>query len=552
MRILVSGFNGANKALHPRLLPESGVGAESRNQKPGRGDLRPWRQPLNVATVPSGRVSFYRMNRDVASDTQYWLSWATLVHAARGPLGSDTSERTYYTGDGVPKVTDNLTGLVSPPYPSAARLLGVPHPPDPMSLAVGAAGTGDDRFQFYVDTFITDRGEESKPGTPVSIEVPPGSTIDITNLEPAPAGNYGITLRRIYRLIAGETGAEYFRIIEQDATLTNATDAALPASAIRLKTNGPDGEEGRAWDMPPADGKHLTPLWGGMMAMISGRAVRICEAYQPHAWPIAYEVAPSDVTARALAVWDKYLLVLTNGKPYVITGSIPSGMGDETINFDQSCVSERSPAVVADGVCWAAPDGIAYWGARGPRLLTAGLMTRDDWQALKPETMVGVQYEGAYLLFFEPTPGTRRGLAIDPSNPQGIYFLDDGYVAGHFDKANDSLYVLDGVNVRKWDAGAAFMTATFKSKQHRLPRPVNLGWLEVTADVYPVSVTVTAKWVDSGGIERTVTQPLSVTSSAPTTLKSGFMATDWQVEVSTAGAVQGVALAETVAELAQT
>lgn len=553
MRILLSGFGGAVKALHPRLLPETGVGVDSRNQKPGRGDLRPWRQPFTVATVPAGRKTIYRMGRDVANAGLYWLSWSTVVHAARGPIGSDASERTYFTGSGAPKVTDNLTGLVSAPYPSAARDLGVPHPATPMTLSITTEpGTADRRFQFYVDTFVTDKGEESKPGTPVSVEVRPGSTIEISDLAPAPAGNYGITTRRIYRLVAGETGAEYFRILEQSSTATVATDAALVASAIRLKTNGPDDEELRAWEMPPADGKHLTPMWNGMMAMISGRTVRLCEPYLPHAWPLAYEIAPPDVTPVALAVWDKYLLILTTGRPYVYTGSIPSQKSDEPINFEQSCVSERSPAVVGDGVCWAAPDGIAYWGARGPRLLTAGLMTREDWQALKPETMIGTQYEGAYIVFYEPSPGVLKGLAIDPTNPQGLYFLDLGYRAAYFDKLNDALYVLDGTEVRQWDAALGFMTATFKSKQYRQPRPLNFAWMEVTADVYPVTVTITASWVDARGTPRTVVQTRTVNSSVPVSLKAGFVATDWQIEVSTASSVQGIVLAQTQQELAQT
>ncbi len=39
-----SGFAGENRALHPMLLGDA-VGTLSRNQKPGRGDLRPWREP---------------------------------------------------------------------------------------------------------------------------------------------------------------------------------------------------------------------------------------------------------------------------------------------------------------------------------------------------------------------------------------------------------------------------------------------------------------------------------------------------------------------------
>ena len=126
--VRVAGFLGANQALQPMLLPET-VGVSSLNQKPGRGDLRPWKAPSNVATVPSGRNTIHRMGRDVVSDANYWFSWSTVVHAIRGFDGADTTERTYFTGSGTPKWTDNTIGLAGgAPYPQGLRELAVPAP----------------------------------------------------------------------------------------------------------------------------------------------------------------------------------------------------------------------------------------------------------------------------------------------------------------------------------------------------------------------------------------------------------------------------------------
>ena len=118
-------FLGENRAIDPLLLAD-GLGVYSRNQKPGRGNLLPWKQPTTVATVPAGRKTIYRMGRDVASDANYWLSWTTVVHAIRGFDAGDTTERTFYTGDGAPKVTDNTVALASAPYPTASRPMGLP------------------------------------------------------------------------------------------------------------------------------------------------------------------------------------------------------------------------------------------------------------------------------------------------------------------------------------------------------------------------------------------------------------------------------------------
>ena len=116
---------GENRAVH-QLQLSGGARVTSINQRPGRSDLRPWNAPLNVSTVPPGQLTIYRMGRDVKSDSNYWLSWPTYVHAVRSFDTGDTSERTFFTGDGEPQATDNIIGLAGAPYPTATRPLGLP------------------------------------------------------------------------------------------------------------------------------------------------------------------------------------------------------------------------------------------------------------------------------------------------------------------------------------------------------------------------------------------------------------------------------------------
>ena len=47
-----------------------------------------------------------------------------------------------------------------------------------------------------------------------------------------------------------------------------------------------------------------------------------------------------------------------------------------------------SPQGFGHGVVWACPDGLAYFGDNGVSLLTAGIMTKEDWQAINPKTLV--------------------------------------------------------------------------------------------------------------------------------------------------------------------
>lgn len=529
--IRVTGFLGENRALQPRLLNES-VGTVSRNQKPGRGDLRPWRQPSTVATVPSGIGTIYRMGRDVASDSNYWLSWPGVVHAVRGFDAEDTTERTYYTGDGAPKVTDNTMALSSAPYPTASRPLGLPAPASSCLVSTDTGTwTGDTETYFYTYTYVNDWGWESAPA-PASLENsrPSDATTTLSGFTAPPAGNYGIDRIRIYRTQSGSSSTEFYFLREVTIGTASTNDDGRKLGEVLPTVT---------WLTPPSDLSNLTALWNGMLAGISGNSVRFCEAYVPYAWPLAYDAVPPDAKPLALGVIGQSVLVLTTGRPLLVSGSSPDSMDPAPLEFSQGCAAPRSVVSMGNGVAWASEDGLCWYGSGGARLLTAGLMTRDDWQALVPSSIIGKMYEGLYFGSYDDGSG-RKGFIINPGDPQGLYFLDVGYTALHFDELRDQLYVLDGVNVQKWDAGAP-MTVRFKSKLFTLPKPMNLSCASVLADGYPLTLKVYA----DGTLQHTQT----VTSRDPLWLPSGFMAQDWQVEVDGTSAVQVLALATSIGEL---
>jgi hypothetical protein len=560
--IRVSGFAGESRASHPTLLPEQ-IGTISRNQKPGRGDLRPWKQPNTVATIPSGRQTIYRMGRDVASHAQYWLSWTGVVHAVRGYDTADTTERTYYTGDGIPKATDNtaLDGTDPQDNPGGNwRPLGVPAPAGAPTITTGAAGTSAElQTVFYVYTYVTSWGWESAPSS-VSAENTrkTDETATITNFAAPPSGNYGIDKIRIYRTETGASGAtEFFFLREIGIGTASTTDDNRALGEVLPTTT---------WAMPPAGMTDLTALWNGMLAGINGRAVKFCEPYTPYAWPTRYDVVPPDSTPVALGVFGQSLLVLTTGRPMLVQGSTPEAMDQVPLEIPQGCVAGRSAVSMGTGVAWASSDGLCWYGAGGPRILTAGLMTREDWQALVPTSIIGRMYEGLYFGSYDDGSG-RKGFMLNPADPNaGIYFLDAGYSAMHFDELLDQLYVLDGVNARRWDAGALPMTARFRSKQFRASQPVTLAAAEVLADAYPVTLRVDAMGLPAATVTALVARnptffsapdsttfrcTLSVPSADAVRLPDGFMASDWRMEIESTGAIQSAALASSVEELRQ-
>lgn len=599
MKITLDGFLGENRAIHPTLLNPQ-VGVTSRNQKPGRGDLRPWKAPLTVAAIPAGRNTIYRMGRDIQSDSQYWLSWAGRVYPVRGFSADDTTERTFYTGDGQPKWTSTAIMGSGTDLPVGTRLWGVPAPSlAPIcttgsiaatavtAIAVGSkytiASIGDTDFTlvgatantvglaftatavgtgtgtvypatdavmdtaFYVYTFVNDHAEESAPSPVSAVNTRQvGATATISNFAAAPSGAYDITTIRLYRTQTGSTGsAEFYFLAEFAVGTTSYDEVANPTLGEVCPTV--------TWTPPPGCPQggesnytepmlsNLTALWNGMMAGISGNSVRFSEAYANYAWPVAYDVIPPDGKPVALGVFGQSLLVLTTGKPLLVAGSSPDSMDQQPLDIPQGCVAPLSVASMGNGVVWASNDGLCWYGAGGARILTAGIMLREDWQALVPSSIIGSWYEGLYFGSYDDGSG-RKGFLINPSEPQGIYFLDTGYSAVHFDQHQDQLYVVSGASVGKWDAGTP-MTFTFKSKVHMLPKPTQaFSCAQVLAAAYPV----TAKFYADGVLKHTQT----CTDNNGFRLPGGFYCQTVQVELSGTNAIQGVVMAHSMQELA--
>lgn len=542
--IVINGFHGAALGVDSKLLRED-IGVSSLNQRPGKEDLRPWKSALVVASVLASpqRKTIYRMGQDVAGDADYWLQWAASVHPVRDFDLADTTERTLYTGDGTPKWTDNIIGLAGQPYPTAARELAVPAPLTglvPVEDTPGPSG-GTDETWSYVHTFVNDLGWESAPSPPsVDIVAKPGAIIDLNGLEAAPSGNYGITARRIYKLQTGTSGvANYFFLREIGSGTTSTQDDARKLGAQIATTVV--GTADSSWQPPPTDGKCLTAMWNQMLALISGKSVRICVPGKGYAWPLRYAIK-FEATPVALGVYGQRMLVLTTGDSFVVTGSDPAALaaGIKPMKFNQPCATERSVVAFPDGVAWASPDGMCWAGDSGARVLTDGLVDPETWATWSPSTMVASQYRGLLFVFYTEG-GVRKGLAIDPRNPTGLYLLSAGYDAAFYDPIGKAMYVLEGNGIKKFDAGAALLTATFKSKVFRFESGRSFSAAEVVGAAYPVAVKV---WADGELIvDRSIT-------SDDTFRVPDRDAEEWQVELGTgAGSVQAFRMATTEAEL---
>lgn len=534
--INLQGFEGSNRAQKPRLLAES-VGVDVIDAAPGYSDLRPIHAPLTVATVPTGtqRKTIAGMGRQVDGSPEFWFSWPDWVSVTSGFDGSDTTDRLYFSGAGTPKWTNNVIGLAGgPPYPQAWRELAVPAPTVACTVVVNTDGEGTESDRFYVHTFGNDLGWESGP-SPVSavLNCKDGAIVDITNLPAPPAGNYGITWRRIYRTQSGSTNTAEFLFLREVPIGTTATqDDARALGEVMATTD---------WQPPPEGAFGLIALWNSMFAMVSAKTVHFCEPGSPYAWPYAYDIGLKD-EAVATAMWEQNLLVLTKGRPVLIQGQDPAAMGDRALALSQPCASARSVAMFGHGAAWASKRGVAYAGTNGQALLTEYLLTEAQWKAMKPTTMIGGRWRGLYVVSYE-VDGGRKAMIIDPLKPAGVWWLSFGFDACWYDEEGEDLYILQGGNVRRFDGAEALQMAKFTSKVFRQVIPMNYGWGKVVADGYPVTLKV---WSDQITDPETDARAMALRITKVVTgpnifaLPSGFVSEDWQFEVSSQYSVQGV------------
>ena len=437
------------------------------------GKLVCMREPLSrhTQTVSGSIQSFARYAGD-------WFEWNVEVDVSPSQVGGDTYDRRIFTGDGAPKVTYNAIAVdgLGGPYPSDAYLLGVPPPGyvDPTyrsgqaaSIAlVGTATTPSDpaETRFYVLTSIDVFGAEGPP-TPISNSVDwrDGQSVDVT-IPAAPVGDYNITGWRMYRTATGTDGTD-FQYVKDGTTWSTTVNDAVATEALGevLSTE--------FYALPNANMVGIEPMPNGYLAGFSENTVYFSEPGYPHAWPISYQQNTKAPIVGLKAMGNNMLLVTTEEHPYVVTGNDPaSAVMDELEDITQACVSKRSLLDVGPGVVYASPDGLVLVTASGADLITRGLFSRDQWQALEPSTMQCYLWENLCLVFYGS--GATQGFALNPTAPEGgIIRVTGSVTAGLHVPLDDTLYLAVGSEIVEWDGDTTYRTGVWKSKQVEFGSP---------------------------------------------------------------------------------
>jgi hypothetical protein len=534
--ITIKTFGGISPKVPPRYLQDAQA-QTALNADVFQGSLKPIAalgSTVATLTKVGTPLTIYRFGQSAVSDSQYWFHWTTDVDVCRSQIAGDTSEWTFYTGDGAPKATYNTIALSGSNYPTVSRPLGLP-------AAVGAAGvtvtgtptedTDIPETRVYTYTLVNKESGfefESAPA-PASSEVSVriGQSVTVGSFSSVVSG-YTVTHRRIYRATAGV----FLFVAEITVATSSYSDSTLAEDL---------GEElpSLTWLPPPDTLKGLINLPGGVMAGFTGRDVYFCDPYHPQAWPVQY-MQSLDYPVVGLGRMDTTLAVMTTGTPYFIQGSAPDSMVVIKSDMEQACVSKRSIVSLNGAVLYASPDGLVSLSPNGSKLITEKYFTRAQWQSLfLPSSIYAYQQDMKYFGFFNN--GVTSGGFIYDSNT-GEFMTHDIYVAaGHNDLQVDKLFLAGADRaVKIWGAGS-LKTATWKSKKFTMPQVMGFSCAQLEAESYPMAAKIYA----DGSLVHTQTVTSRNMFRIPATPSR-----DWEFEFEGTAEVFSFAVAQSPEELA--
>jgi len=555
--LVLKVFDGMYPVANNRLLKESAAQI-ARNTKISGGSLRPYGQPTTTVAKRSGGtpVTIYRFGQSEVTDTQFWFEFTSDTDVVRGPIAGDTTERTFYSSATTePRMTYNSLVPGAGVYPNASYRLGIPPPTSALTLAAGGGGGGNTETRFYCYTFVSALGEEGPPSAVASIQVLYGQTVNITAMSTSPGGNYNVNRKRIYRTVTGPQATDFQFVGEVAAATTAFTDnIGTPQLGELLPTDGhypprssvhnePGGSAFNpvVVDPSPFTMRGLTMMANGIMVGFAGNIICFSRPFQPHAWRREDELTTDYPIVATKGFGGQSLAVMTTAYPYIVVGTDPSGMSMVKMDDLQACVSKRSVVAMEDGVIYASPHGLMKIGQNGSGLITRGLFSRDEWQAYKPDSIHAYSYNGRYVAFYDT--GVVRGCLIFSFTGQEPMLVtsDLTATAGFMEPLTGRLYLMQGSNITRFDAGSA-MTQLWRSKRYTLNEHQNLGWGQVIAKAYPVTLRVY-------GDDSTYTSTTTVTDSKPFRLPAGTRYRSVEVEVESSTEIEQVAIASSMAEL---
>lgn len=561
-------FSGMKPALALHLL-EQGQAEKAVNCLLESGEIRPLGGPGFVDYVPGKAATIFRYCDE-------WLIWPERVTLREGPIAGDSKKRIYGTD------AQGAFVFCSEDETEANSLvnryaLGVPAPV--AAPAVAVSGTPEDGAEIvsraYVYTLVSDLGEEGPPSAPSqNVEVQKGQTVTIAGMNSSAAGYRPVSLMRIYRTVTGTETTEFQFVSEVQAGESSYTDTKVDSDLAEVLPS-------RYWIPAPEGLSGLTALPGNMFAGFKGNEIFLSEPGYPHAWPDGYSMSvPHRIVAMEAA--GNTLVVLTEANVHTITVDDPALAVPSKLDGYLPCTSAAGVAASPLGVIFPSLDGL-YLVEPGaaPRRLTSGVFTEKDWRKLQPETFNAVWYAGQYICFHAPSNGF-------VFNPSSLLLSNLGFhckalaVEPEGRLLHVAYPVVNRTAICLWDGSEFTLRSQWVSGEMRVREPINMEAAVLVADYdsapeypflkeelqYSCLGSEGAGSVCLGGDSQSIYRNLpkgevhfvlkadgrevyfkKVTGPEPFILPAGYLATRFQMEITTDIPVSRVAMATGLGDL---
>lgn len=546
--IKITGMGGIAPRISSALLPNSWA-TKAENVDLLSGEI----QPILEGEYVNARVNPCGVIKTLFNLQSTWLTWCKDVDVVSGFTPNDTTGRFYYTGDGIPKVSNYAMATDGFPYPARWFPLGVSNPPLAPLLTVNTVGTSPG-IRFYVYTYVTAFEEESGPSLIAGpINAGTGASVTISDFTPSTHPN--VNRIRIYRTLTGSQTTQFLFVAEIASNTPSYTDTLnddqIYAGDV-LNTVG--------WEPPPATMVGLNASPNGFLSGFTGNVLCYSEAYQPHAFPPQYQ-KPLDYPIIGCAWYGSSQVVCTTGFTYLVSGSDPRSLSVQKFPDPYPCVSKKSIASSNNGILYAADAGIVFAGSGGMKVITTPLLTQKTFKQFNPSSMRAAIQEGRYYAFYdnlEQTPsdeisGTLKGgclvydyndIATGSANSARLNTLSIQASAVFADPVTPLHYIFDQT-IYKYNSGDRYLTFTWKSKEFKFPYLMTLGAAKIFA----------SDWYDGAGVTfrlyagNELVFERTVNNNRPFRLPRFYKTIEYYVEVKGVASIQDILLAPSIKEL---
>jgi hypothetical protein len=295
---------------------------------------------------------------------------------------------------------------------------------------------------------------------------------------------------------------------------------------------------------PPPEDLRDVQYWGNDQFIgLSGNSIAISREGAYNSWPYENYRAVHDRPI-ALSACTSVCFVATDARPAVIQKD-GNGMKIEEAEDTHPIVSKRSMVGYNNHALYASKDGIVMIApSRQCKIITSHHYTRDQWQALLPDTMHAVVHDGHYFGFFENE-------TIRFRIPDGVY-EEQGDISlttlsirptAAYRSLNDELYYADAQGVWQWNNGTDWQTFYVESA------PLDMAGITEFAAFKLICTHARATiehWVDQERIDLDL-----IDTPEPVWLPSYRNGISWSYTLASKGEVTEYSLSTSINDLAQ-